>query len=237
LPALSSAVIDQLAGSFDRLEEIRITITPGQATPRGLATLEAILSYCGREFLELSGGAWRRVFGWQGLHRVRHPTLGGRWAARCDVPDLELLPKRYPTLRAVRFDASLDLAVAQLGLWMLAGLTRAGMVSRPEAWAPFLLRSAAALDRFGSDVGGMHVQVEGQSPGRRRSRCAWYLVAGRGHGPEIPCVPAIVVARKLARGEKIAAGARPCRGMMTLDEFSRATAHLDIAWHIVDGIA
>ena len=83
----------------------------------------------------------------------------------------------------------------------------------------------------------MHVEVEGRSPYGSRRRSAWYLVARSGHGPEIPCVPAIVVARKLARGEEIACGARPCQGMMTLDEFSDATSHLDITWQVVEDAA
>jgi saccharopine dehydrogenase-like NADP-dependent oxidoreductase len=234
LPAVSSAVIERLAAGFDRIERIRISIAPGQDTPRGLATIESVLSYCGRAFLEWSDGKWRTVHGWQGLRRLHYPELGSRWAARCDVPDLQLLPLRYPTLRSVRFDASLDLAVAHFGLWALALLTRARIVSRPEAFAALALRAAAVLNRFGSNVGGMDVEVDGYLSDGRWRRSAWYLVAGSGDGPEIPCVPAIVVARKLARGEALTPGARPCQEMMTLAEFSAATSHLDIAWHVVE---
>ena len=80
----------------------------------------------------------------------------------------------------------------------------------------------------------MHVAIEATKSDGSRIRRTWYLVAKQGDGPEIPCIPAIVIARKLARGERIEPGARPCVGMMTLEEFDNAVRHLAIAWHIVD---
>jgi saccharopine dehydrogenase-like NADP-dependent oxidoreductase len=232
LPALSSAVVDSLLPAFSRMESIDICIAPGQKTPRGLATMQSVLSYCGRPFRELNEGTWRRVYGWQGLRRWRHPELGIRWGARCDVPDLELFPTWYPTLRSVRFDASLEFAVSHLGLWKLAWLVRAGVIRRPEAFADTVLRYARILDRWGTDIGGMLVRVAGVGADGRPLQREWSLTAGSGHGPEIPCIPAIVIARKLARGEPIAPGARPCRGMMTLEEFALAVRDLDIRWRV-----
>ncbi len=234
LPALSGAVIDHLRPPFARLESIAISIAPGQATPRGLATMEAILSYCGRPFLERNDGQWRRVYGWQGLRRIRYPDLGIRWAARCDVPDLELWPELIPTLRTVRFDAALENVASHVGLWSLAWLVRAGLVRRPEAFARTMLGAARRLDRLGTDTGGIHVRIEGILHSGVAAYREWQLTARNGHGPEIPCIPAIVLARKLVRGEPIAPGARPCLGMMTLDEFTDAVGHLDIDWRVRD---
>ena len=194
--------------------------------------MESILSYCGRPFSELNDGTWRRVHGWQGLRRWTHPELGARLAARCDVPDLELLPACFPTLRSVRFDASLELAISHIGLWMLAWLVRIGVIRRPEHFADTVLRFAQKLDRWGTDVGGMVVRVVGLGTDGQPLKREWCLTAGSGHGPEIPCIPAIVIARKLARGEPTAPGARPCRGMMTLEEFDLAVRHLDIRWQV-----
>ena len=232
LPAVSSAVVAHLQPGFARMDTLTIRIAPGQRTPRGVATLESILSYCGRPFQEWCDGTWRRVHGWQGLRRLHFPELGVRWAARCNVPDLELWPVWHPTLRSVRFDASLELAAAHFGLWVLAWLVRAGLLRRPEAAAATALRVATLLDRFGSDVGGMQVSIAGLGPDGKALRRDWELRAGSGHGPEIPCLPAVVIARKLSRGEPIAPGARPCRGLMTLEEFDAAARHLHICWHV-----
>jgi saccharopine dehydrogenase-like NADP-dependent oxidoreductase len=232
LPAVSSAVVAHLQPGFARMDSLAIRIAPGQRTPRGVATMESILSYCGRPFQEWRDGRWRHVHGWQGLRRLHFPELGVRWAARCDVPDLELLPAWYPTLRSVRFDASLELAAAHFGLWLLAWLVRAGLLRRPEAAAVTAVRLARMLDRFGSDVGGMHVSIAGLGHDGNALQRDWELRAGSGHGPEIPCIPAVVIARKLARGESIAPGARPCRGLMSLEEFDAAARHLHICWHV-----
>ncbi len=234
LPALSGAVVRHIQPEFARLDSITIGIAPGQATPRGLATMEAILSYCGKPFLERSGGRWRMVYGWQGLHRMHYSGLGVRWAARCDVPDLELWPALFPTLRAVRFDAALENVASHVGLWSLAWLVRAGLVRRPEGFGRAVLEVARRFDRFGTNVGGMCVRVEGILHSGAAGRREWQLVARDGHGPEIPCIPAIVVARKLSRGEPIAPGARPCLGMMTLGEFTAAADRLNIDWQLRD---
>ena len=39
LPALSSAVVEYLRSTFQRLETINLTIAPGQHAPRGTATM------------------------------------------------------------------------------------------------------------------------------------------------------------------------------------------------------
>src|SRR5260221_7033406 len=62
LPALSSAVIEHVAGRFQSLEEIRIAIAPGQRAPRGEATIAGVFSYAGKPFRWWSGGAWRMAW-------------------------------------------------------------------------------------------------------------------------------------------------------------------------------
>jgi hypothetical protein len=55
------------------------------------------------------------------------------------------------------------------------------------------------------------------------------MIARQGHGPNIPCMPAILIARKLAAGEAIAPGARACLDLIGLDEFLAALAGLDVS--------
>jgi len=47
----------------------------------------------------------------------------------------------------------------------------------------------------------------------------WHLTADANHGPEIPCMAAILLTRKLARGELSARGAFPCMGFLKLSDF------------------
>ena len=232
LPALSSAVIDAHAGQFSRLDTIDISIAPGQQTPRGVATLEAVLSYCGKPIEVWDQGRWRIVHGWQGIHRFSYPDFGGRWLARCDVPDLQLFPQRYAGVQRVRFDAGLELALAQWAFWLLAGMVRLGLIGSASRYARILQTWGRHFDWMGSDTGGMHVGLRGKDSAGRAARIDWHLVARRGHGPEIPCMPAIVLARKLAAGTVAARGALPCMGLMTLADFAEAVAaaRLDISW-------
>ncbi|MBM3344734.1 MAG: saccharopine dehydrogenase [Betaproteobacteria bacterium] len=235
LPALSAAVIDEHLVHFSRLDTIDISIVPGQRTPRGVATLQAVLSYCGKPFQVWENGRWQITYGWQDARPFRYPDFGRRWQARCDVPDLQLFPARYADVKRVRFDAALELALAQGAFGLLAMLVRSKLIKDASRYARFIQSFGRHFDGLGSDVGGMHVGLGGVGQDGKPARLDWHLVARRGHGPEIPCVPAIVVARKLAAGELETRGALACMGLMTLADFGAAVqrAELDIAWRTV----
>ena len=95
-------------------------ITTGNKLPRGIATIRSVLSYCGKPFTMLQDGASRTIVGWRGLKEIVFPGIGHRLSFYCNVPDLELLPNRYPSLRTVRFRAGLELRLFGLGLSLLA---------------------------------------------------------------------------------------------------------------------
>jgi saccharopine dehydrogenase-like NADP-dependent oxidoreductase len=100
VPCLSAAVIDHYRSSFARLDTIDYGISAAQQTNRGLATTSSVLGYVGKPLLRLRDGRMQRVFGWQDTHAVRYPELGLRLFGNCDVPDLDLFPRRYPEVRA-----------------------------------------------------------------------------------------------------------------------------------------
>jgi hypothetical protein len=234
LPALSAAVIDGLQPRFAQLEEIQIVIAPAQRAPRGAATVAGVFSYAGKPFKVLRDGAWADAWGWQELRRARIEGLGARWAAACDVPDLELLPVRYSGVKTVEFRAALELRVQHFALWFAAGLHRAGLPLPMEHWAAPLDKVASWLDVFGSERGGMLVSVTGTNPQGGRKRLEWHLVADHNHGPEIPCMPAILLARKIARNELAEGGAHPCMGFLKLEEFEPEFARWGMKTTIVE---
>jgi saccharopine dehydrogenase-like NADP-dependent oxidoreductase len=237
VPALSSAVVDHLAGRFERLQEIQIVIAPAQRAPRGTATIAGVFSYAGKPFRWLSGGGWSTAYGWQELRRTRIEGLGTRWAAACDVPDLELFPARYPGVETVEFRAALEVGVQHVALWSAAMLRRGGLTLPIERWSALLDRFAFLLDSFGSERGGMLVSLAGTKPDGRRARIEWHLNANANHGPEIPCMAAVLLARKLARGEVAARGAMPCMGLLTLAEFDPEFARWGISTAIEESAA
>lgn len=219
LPALSCAVIDHLARRFRDVEEVKIAIAPGQRAPRGAATMAAVLGYCGRPFKWLSGGTWRDAWGWQELVRLRFAGFGTRWAAACDVPDLELLPTRYPGLRTVEFRAALEFAVQHFALWLAAGVRRFGVPLPLERWALPLDRLASTMDALGGERAGMLVSLTGTKPDGTRACAEWHLSVDALVGPEIPCLPAILISRKLVRGALVQRGAFACMGLLLHADF------------------
>src|SRR6266446_4414648 len=235
LPALSSAVIDSLIARLSQVEEIQIAIAPGQRAPLGEATIAAVLGCAGRRFKWRSGGAWRDAWGWQELKRMRFYALGARWAAACDVPDLELFPKRYPGLRTMEFRASLEIGAQQFALWLAAMLRRRGVPLPIERWARPLSRIASWMDAFGGDLGGMLVSLAGKRADGSRAWIEWHLTADAQHGPEIPCMAAVLLARKLAQGGVAQPGAFSCMGFLTLPEFETELARWRITTVVREG--
>lgn len=235
VPALTAAVVDALRPQFAALTSVEAAISPGNRTPRGLATTQAILGYVGRPFPLLLGGRLRTAYGWQSLRRLRLPGLAPRWVARCDVPDLALLPERYPELRSVEFRAGLELRRMHFGLWLASWAVRAGLVRSLAGHAPALLRLSERWLDAGSDVGIMQVELCGLDPDGRPLRRCWRIVARDGSGPQIPATAAVLLARRLARGGLPGGGAGPCLGFFTLDEFLRELVDFPIQASLAAG--
>lgn len=228
VPCLTAAFIDRYKSRFARLESAVYGIAAAQATNRGLGTAAAILSYVGQPFTILSTGRRRTIYGWQGLHAVRYPELGTRFFGYCDIPDLELFPGRYPDLSELRFVAGHEVKILHIGTWLLSWIVRLGVVRSLSPYAERLLRLSFTFDRLGSDKSGFHMFLKGIDAGGQPTTIRIFMVARQVHGPNIPCIPAILLARRIAAGEQIAPGARPCLDLVTLDEIMAAITHLDI---------
>jgi len=220
VPALSSAVVNELCQGWQRLDSVDICIAPAQTAPRGVATLRAVLSYCGTPIQVWRGGRWQEQIGWAKPHAVRFRRMRSRLAALCDIPDLELFPAHYQLRDRMAFSAALEVGLAQRGFAALAWLRHTGIVKNLAPLAGVLNAAARLLDPFGSSVGGMVVRVAGQDARGMPAARAWHITADQDHGPEIPCMAAILLARRLARGEHIAPGAYACIGMHRLAEFA-----------------
>ncbi len=74
----------------------------------------------------------------------------------------------------------------------------------------------------------MHVILRGTKQDGRGHERSWFIVALKGDGPQIPCVPAIILARKLAQGQLAGAGAMPCVAMVALKEYLRELERFSI---------
>jgi saccharopine dehydrogenase-like NADP-dependent oxidoreductase len=219
VPALSAAVVDQLLSRFSRLDSIWHGISSSEKTP-GVSTLAGVLNYCGKPVRQWRDGAWSEVVGWQNLSAYDFPKpLGRRWVSNCDIPDLQLFPLRYPGVREVRFSAGVGLRVTQFGTWLLSGLVRVGLLRSAAPLAPLLRRAAVLLEPLGDGISGMFVRLQGLDQQGQAQILCWELQALNNDGPNIPCMAAVALARKLAAGQVVERGAMPCIGLLTVAEY------------------
>jgi len=234
VPALSSAVIDHLTDGWHAIEHIDLCIAPAQNATRGVATMAAVLGYCGEPLEVWVDGRWQRRRGWARPETVHFARIAPRLGALCDIPDLELFPQRYRGVRSVMFRAALEVPLAQRSLALLAALRRLRCVPPLARWARALNGLAAAFDPFGGAVGGMVVRVRGIAGDGASLARAWHVTAPDNHGPEIPCMAAILLAERIARGQPPAAGARACMGLLRTADFEPEFARWGMPIDVLD---
>ena len=223
LPALSSAVVDRYSQQFRSIESIRIGIGSGARAP-GLATMRGVFGYCGKPFLRWQDGTWQTTYGWLDMQRYPFPTpVGPRFLGSCDVPDLELFPRRYTGVRTVTFHAGFAGSVGHLFVWAMAQLVRMKLLPSVTPLAAPLHALSQRLESFVSDKGGMFVSLQGVGFDDKPLKLDWHLLAEHNHGPHIPCGAAIALAKKLAaQPDSLPAGAMPCMGLLSVEEYLAA---------------
>lgn len=228
VPALSSAVIDRYLPQFQRLDRIEFGISSGARSP-GLATVKGVFSYGGKPFREWRRGVWRTTHGWLDLRRHRFPDpFGSRFVSSCDIPDLALFPKRYPTVQTVSFHAGFGSDLGHLVVWCLAALVRVRLLPSLTPCAAPLNHMSRWIEPWVSDQSGMFVSLVGEGAEGKLLHVNWNLLARQNHGPHVPCGAAIALARKLANGAGLPKGAMPCVGLLTVKEFLYPLRNLDI---------
>lgn len=230
VPCLTASIIDRYQGEFHTLEKVEYAIATAQLTNRGLATIRAVLSYAGKPFTTLIEGKMQPVYGWLGLTWRHFWKLNLRSLGNCDIPDLELFPKRYPTLKTIRFRAGLELKLLHLILTGLSWLVRIRLVPSIQPLSKLLLRISFLFDSIGKDDSGFYMLLSGKDEQGKDKHIQFDLVARHGDGLCIPSVPAIIMARKLSAGEVDKTGAIPCLDLITMDEYLEVLSEFDIEW-------
>lgn len=228
VPGLSSAVISEYKKQFSHLKSIECYILPGNKSEHGEATVSSVLSYTGKPIKVWKNKQWTQVFGWQNIQRVNLKDLGKRWAANCDVPDLELFPKYYPEVETVKFQAGSELSIMHLSLWMLSGLSRLKLVRNWNRFAKAFTRMTHWFLPFGTDTGGMVMKLIGLDTNSQALEINWQLIAIDGDGPKVPALPAIIMAKKIINAQLRQTGAMPCMELFTLEEFNLECKKLSI---------
>lgn len=229
VPGLSSAALEEFKGEFQSIESLKFGISPGQKAERGLATTMGILSYAGKPLKPFAGHD--KAFGWQDIYWQKFKGLGFRPMANCDIPDLDLLPPKYG-IKNIQFSAGLELNFLHLGLWALSYLVRWGVPLNLENYASLMLKAADWFNFLGSDDGGMFMDICGIGKNGETLNKKWFIIAKNGDGPQIPTIPAIILAKKLYNKQFKQKGAMPCVGLVSLSEYLDELKDFEIETYI-----
>ena len=236
VPTLSSAIIDEQRLRFARIDSIEHGISSSAKMP-GLSTVEGVLAYAGKPIKQLKNGQAHEVLGWLDLTLRSMPQLGKRVLANVDVPDMDIFARRYGA-QTLRFKAGAGLKLGGVANALLAQALRFGLVRDHVRWAARLHRLGRWFERFGDGKSAMYIDVQGIGVDDQPLSMTAQLTALNDKGPEIPSCAAVALATKMARGYVPQAGARPCVGEISVEEYLAAIndpANLSLSVQFSDG--
>ncbi len=143
---------------------------------------------------------WRRIDRWPRLRLRRHPGAPPYWFVGHDAADLALLPERYPGVRTVN--------------------SRIAVAAAPLPWP--------RRDEIGEPLAGLHLELTGLGHNGERKRLHWSLLGRGDSAVDIACLPALVLARRLAAGTLAVRGALPCLGLFRLQDCMELARRLEV---------
>ena len=226
-PGLTSTAVAALAKTYfedNEVVSVDVSMAPGNKLPRGLATVQKVVSDIGSRFATLRGGAWRETTGWATIEERTFPGIGARLVGQCNVPDNVLVPQmllsRGEEERERRAEAAAQCQQSSLkdsSFWAgleLSPLVRVlGALARflPSVdygrFAPLFLHASKWFAGIGSADGGMKVRMRGRprgggggGAGARTTMLRtveWSLFAGSGDGPMTPSILSAMLACRL----------------------------------------
>jgi saccharopine dehydrogenase-like NADP-dependent oxidoreductase len=227
-PALSHAVLDTLVAGSRKVISIEVSIAPGNRAPRGLSTMQAVLFTVGQPIRVFRGGRWAEEHGWRLNKTIELPGIGKRRVALCETPDLDLLVERYHPAADAIFRAGPELRVLHEGVGALALLVKLGILKSLAALVRPLRLLAELFKPFGTDRGGMRVDVLLENDAGQLLRRVWTLAAGAGDGLYVPTLPALAALKMLAASTLQWRGAGPCTGLIPYDAIAAEFGQHDI---------
>lgn len=219
IPALTAAYCDSAVSEGMTIRSVRCGISGAQQSNQGAGTAAGALRYAGERFTRPEAGVMRAVTGWTGHRRVRIPGLGQRWFAHANAPDLDLFGARYPELQNQGFYAGHEIPALHFATGALARLRSLRLLPRLDYLAPPLVKVSQLFNSLGRGESCMFLHIEGEDPAGKTQVKRHFIIVRDGHGPYIPCIPVVHIAKQLSAGRVIEPGARPCLGLISLHQY------------------
>jgi hypothetical protein len=220
-PVLTAAVVRQLAAGMARVDRVVGGIAPSPYANVGVNVIRAIASYAGKPVATTRDdrSAYALIDtlrytiappGRLPLHPIRFSLV--------EVPDLDVLPALWPSLRSVWMGAGPVPEIWHRALNALAWLVRLRALSSLSPLAPLMYRTINVLS-WGEHRGGMFVSVAGAAPNGEGIERSWHLVAEGEDGPLIPSMAAAAIIRHCLAGRPPAVGARAAATDLELSDY------------------
>ena len=211
-PVLTAAVVRRLSAGMARIESIVGGIAPSPYADIGLNVIRATASYAGKPVALLRDG---RKMPAHAIIDSRSFTvappgrlpLHARRFSLVEVPDLELLPELWPTLRTVWMGVGTVPEIWLRGLNAMAWLVRLRLLPSLLPLATLIHKSRTRLS-WGEHRGGMFVTVEGTLANGAPVERSWHMIAEADDGPFVPSMAAEAIIRHCLAGRMPKPGAR-----------------------------
>jgi Domain of unknown function (DUF4166)/Saccharopine dehydrogenase NADP binding domain len=222
-PVLTAAAMRSLSAGMTRIDAVTAGIAPSPYAGVGLNVIRAIASYAGKPVALVEDGKPSIRHALVDTRRMtiappgRLPLANVRFSL-VDVPDLQLLPVLWPSLRSVWVGAGPVPEILHRGLNALAWLVRLRIVPSLSRLAPLLHRVSNVV-RWGEHRGGMFVAIAGIAGDGSRIARAWHLLAEGDAGPLIPSMAAAAIIHRCLQGRPPAPGARAGMTDVELDDY------------------
>ena len=215
---ITSVVIHHFAKQFGLLVEVDIGVALGNKVVSGPSSVSSLLHNVGKPFQRLQNGHWKTVYGWQQNKRHYYgDNLGLRWHANADIPELILLPKRYPSLKTVLFHLGLEVTPLHFLLSMMAILRKIHLVGNWDRYFKMVQKICRWFNVWGSDQVAISISMNGSSHRYQPLEINWSCVAEKGDGANLSILPCLLLIPKILKG-KIEPGAHICEELFTIEE-------------------
>lgn len=208
VPAIALAALEDSRTQFvqrahfgAKMAVVDVAISAGIAQSFGAATVDTVRSMVRAKFTRLDGRAANEplvVRGWRRLRRIKFAGLAqSRLVGEVPTPDLNLIPKFFPSVNFVRVSAGVDSALAMRFMQMLSWLPERLVPS--SQWLSKVLNSRSLTRLLGTDVGAMKVAVVSHPVSMKDPPLfyEWTLIGEKGDGPQTPCSVATILAERL----------------------------------------
>jgi len=251
-PGLTSCVLDKYASEFDELEHVDVHFTQGNQSIRGRNSLEVSFSRAGERVRFLQDGQVREARVGEDMTQVAFPGFPRkRLLSLHTQPEVELLTKKFPSLRSLKFHSGFELSILQYLTYFMSQLTKWNIVTDWDKYSRGVTSFARMFRWMGSNEGAFQVIMRGTKRGsstaqhsedsnsiqprkRQEHRVSSSIVALNGHDTQLPITPPYIVTEKIMHGN-LKPGAYPCVGLFSLDEVLQSVKTYDVH-EIRDGV-